>query len=133
MWTQLDVVVPAFIGTTTVAVPIACNFDQEVAATKYLHALTDGEAPLALHFNGLVYYPNDAGGLQMVMIPWSSSIGFRMPVGVWRETIEHYYPNTAWVGLRGETLEQLERRRLDGGHATFDDCVAELLRSSGDA
>ena len=57
VWSQLDVVVPAFTGSTTVAVPIACNFDLEVAAAKYLHSLPDGEAPLALHFNGLVYYP----------------------------------------------------------------------------
>ena len=56
--------------------------------------------PLALHFNGVVYYPNEAGGLQMVLIPWSSSVGFRMPVDVWRETVERYYPNTGWVGLR---------------------------------
>ena len=61
VWSQLDVVVPAFIGSTTVAVPIACNFDLEVAAAKYLYALPDGEAPLAMHFNGVVYYPNDAG------------------------------------------------------------------------
>ena len=50
-----------------------------------------------MHFNGVVYYPNDDGGLQMVLIPWSRSVGFRMPVSVWNETIEHYYPNTAWV------------------------------------
>ena len=71
VWSQLDVVVPAFTGSTTVAVPIACNYDLEVAAAKYLHSLPDGEAPLALHFNGVVYYPNDDGGLQMVLIPWS--------------------------------------------------------------
>ena len=76
VWAQLDVVVPAFTGSTTVAVPIACNYDLEVAAAKYLHSLSDGEAPLAMHFNGVVYYPNDEGGLQMVLIPWSRSVGF---------------------------------------------------------
>ena len=69
VWAQLDVVVPAFTGSTTVAVPIACNYDLEVAAAKYLHSLSDGEAPLAMHFNGVVYYPNDEGGLQMVAHP----------------------------------------------------------------
>ena len=56
VWSQLDVVVPAFTGQTTVIVPIACSYDLELAASKYLHSLPDGEAPLALHFNGLVYY-----------------------------------------------------------------------------
>jgi hypothetical protein len=127
VWSQLDVVVPAFTGSVVVPVPIAANYDLEVAATKYLHALPDGEAPLALHFNGMVYYPARDGGLQMVLVPWTRSIAFRMPVAVWRETIEHYYPNTGWVGLRSETLEALQRRKVDRGHATFDACVAELL------
>ncbi len=39
------------------AVPIACNYDLEVAAAKYLHSLPDGEAPLALHFNGIDLLP----------------------------------------------------------------------------
>ena len=127
VWSQLDVVVPAFTGSTTIAVPIACNYDMEVAASKYLHSLPDGEAPLAMHFNGVVYYPNDDGTLQMVLIPWSRSVGFRMPVSVWSETIEHYYPNTAWVALRSQTLDLLERRRVDRAHATFDATVRELL------
>ncbi len=63
VWSKLDVLVPAFTGTTTVTVPIACNYDLELAAAKYLHSLPDGEAPLALHFNGMVYYPGEDGGL----------------------------------------------------------------------
>jgi hypothetical protein len=132
VWTQLDVIVPAFTGSTTVAVPIACNYDLEVAATKYLHSLPDGEAPLALHFNGLVYYPNDGGGLQMVLIPWSRSADFRMPVRIWQETIEHYYPNTGWVALRCETLEALESERVTRGLPTYDDCVRTLLSEDSD-
>ena len=61
----------------------------------------------------------------MVLIPWSRSIDFRMPVSVWNETIEHYYPNTGWVALRSQTLEALERRRVDAAHATFDASVAD--------
>jgi hypothetical protein len=127
VWAQLDVVVPAFTGSTTVAVPIACNYDMEVASSKYLHSLSDGQAPLALHFNGVVYYPSDDGGLQMVLIPWSRSLTFRMPVSAWTETIEHYYPNTAWVAVRSETLDALERARVERAHPTFDATVADLL------
>ncbi len=133
VWAQLDVVVPAFVGSTTVAVPIACNFDLELAAAKYLHALPDGQAPLAMHFNGLVYYPNDAGGLQMTMIPWARSVEFRMPVSVWSDTIDHYFPNTGWVGLRSDTLDALERQRVNRGDATFDATIQKLLAESHDA
>jgi hypothetical protein len=132
VWSALDVVVPAFTGRTTVTVPIACHYDLELAAAKYLHSLTDGEAPLALHFNGMVYYPGEDGGLQIVLLPWSNSIGFRMPVRVWHETIAHYYPGTAWVGLRSETLQALQRAKLARGLPTLDDTVAALLRDGGD-
>jgi hypothetical protein len=132
VWCQLDVLVPAFTGSTTVTVPVACSYDQELAAAKYLHSLPDGEAPLALHFNGTIYYPGEDGGLQMVLVPWTKSIDFRMPVSVWRETIDHYYPNTGWVALRTETLEALQRAKLDRGLATLDATVAELVQEGRD-
>jgi hypothetical protein len=128
VWAKLDVLVPAFTGSTTVTVPVACHFDLELAAAKYLHSLPDGEAPLAMHFNGMVYYPGDDGGLQMVLIPWSKSIDFRMPVSVWQDTIAHYYPGTTWIAVRTDTFEALQREKLTRGLATLDDCVSELLQ-----
>jgi hypothetical protein len=131
VWSQLDVLVPAFTGTTTVAVPVACSYDLELAAAKYLYSLPDGIAPLALHFNGTVYYRDDAGALQMVLVPWNTSIDFRMPVSVWRETIEHYYPGTGWAALGADTLAALQAAKLDRGLATLDATVAALLSEVG--
>jgi len=128
VWAQLDVLVPAFTGSTTVSVPISCHYDLELAAAKYLHSLPDGEAPLALHFNGMIYYPSETGGLQIVLIPWSKSIDFRMPVSVWRETIEHYYPGTAWIAVRTDTFEALQREKLARGLVTLDECVGALVK-----
>jgi Family of unknown function (DUF6084) len=128
VWSKLDVLVPAFTGTTTVTVPIACHYDLELAAAKYLHSLPSGEAPLALHFNGMIYYPGEDGGLQMVLIPWSKSIDFRMPVSVWLQTIEHYYPGTTWIAVGADTFEALQREKLARGLATLDACVNALLQ-----
>ena len=130
VWAQLDVVVPAFTGSTTVAVPLACSFDLELAAAKYLYSLPDGEAPLALHFNGMIYYPGEHGRLQMVLVPWTKSIDFRMPVSVWKQTVEHYYPGTSWLALRAQTLEDLQREKLARGLATLDACVEAMLEES---
>jgi hypothetical protein len=127
MWSKLDVLVPAFTGMTTVTVPIACHYDLELAAAKYLHSLPAGEAPLALHFNGMIYYPGEDGALQMVLIPWSKSIDFRMPVSVWQETIAHYYPGTSWIAVRSQTFEALQKEKLERGLATLDACVSALL------
>jgi Family of unknown function (DUF6084) len=131
LWAQLDVVVPAFAGSRTVAVALPCSYDLEIAAAKYLYSLPDGEAPLALHFNGMVYYPNEHGGLRMVLVPWSQSIDFRMPVSVWRETVAHYYPNSGWAAFGEHTLRQLERERVARGLPTYDACVSELLSEVG--
>lgn len=131
VFAQLDVLVPAFTGSVTVPVSIPCSYDMELAATKYLHALPDGAAPMAVHFNGIVYYPAENGGLQMSLVPWSTSIDFRMPVSVWRETIDHYYPNTAWLGVRSQTLEALQREKLRRGLPTLDACVSALLEETG--
>ena len=131
VWTRLDVLVPAFTGTTTVTVPVPCSYDFELAAAKYLYSLPGGEAPLALHFNGTIYYPRDDGALQMILVPWNKSIDFRMPVSVWRDTVEHYYPNTNWVAVRSQTLEALQRQKLARGLATLDACVQELLEETG--
>jgi hypothetical protein len=132
VWTQLDVLVPAFTGSTTVAIPVACSYDLELAAAKYLHSLPDGMAPMALHFNGTVYYRGENGALQMVLVPWSTSIDFRLPVSVWRDTIAHYYPRMSWAALGIDTLEALQQAKLARGLATLDAAVAALLAESGE-
>src|SRR4029077_18670968 len=132
VWSKLDVLVPAFKGTTTVTVPIAYHYDLELAAAKYLHSLPDGDAPLALHFNGMIYYPGEDGGLQMVLMPWSKSIDFRMPVSVWRETIEHYYPGTSWIAGGSLTVDALQREKLKRGLATLDACISDLVSEAPD-
>jgi hypothetical protein len=53
-----------------------------------------------------------------------------MPASVWRETVEHYHPNTGWVALHTETLEALQRAKLDRGLATLDACVQSLLEET---
>jgi hypothetical protein len=127
VWSKLDVLVPAFTGETTVTIPITCHYDLELAAAKYLHALPDGEAPLALHFSGMIYYEDEHGGLQIVLVPWTKSIDFRLPVSVWRETIEHYYPATSWIAVRTETLEALQHAKRERNLPTLDACVLSLL------
>lgn len=127
VWARLDAVVPAFTATTTVAVTVPVSFDLELAAAKYLYALPDGMAPMALHFNGTAYYRGDDGALQMVLVPWNTSIDFRMPVSVWRETIEHYYPNLGWAALTHPTLEALQDAKRRRGLATLDATVSALL------
>lgn len=127
LWSQVDAVIPAFTGSTTVPIPIACSYDLEVAAAKYFYSLPDGDAPLAFHFNGTIYYRDYDDRMQMVLVPWTRSCDFRMPVATWKEMIASYFPNTAWVALNTATIDALHREQLNRGLATADACITELL------
>jgi hypothetical protein len=128
VWHKADVLVPNFVGATTFRVPIPCTYDQELVAAKYFYALPDGHVPLAFNFNGTVFYREDDGRLQMSLVPWSCSAEFRLPVATWRALIEQYFPDTAWIAVRGDTLRALQREKARRAAPTMDACVAELLR-----
>jgi hypothetical protein len=132
LWSHASTLVPAFSGTTTFMLPVACTYDLELAAAKYFYSLPDGEVPLSFHFTGSVLYRGDAGQMQVVLIPWTCSAQWRMPVDTWRAMMDRHYPNGSWVRLHADTVELLRRRKADRGLPSFDDCVAELLRESGD-
>jgi hypothetical protein len=127
LWQQADVLVPQFTGATTFKVTLPVSFDLEVASAKYLNGLEDGEVPLAFNFNGTVYYREHDGRLQMSLVPWSCSAAFRMPVAVWREAIDHYYPHARWITLHADTLAALQRQKRRRGLPTLDATVARLL------
>src|SRR4051812_19587081 len=61
LWTNAQVMVPAFQGSCRVELPVPCTYDFNVAAAKYFHAVSDGEVPLLLLFSGTVFY-RGAGG-----------------------------------------------------------------------
>jgi hypothetical protein len=127
VWHQADVLVPAFTGATTFHLPVPASFDMEVASSKYLNGLPDGEVPLAFNFNGTVHYRGDDGRLQMSLVPWECSAEFRLPVATWRDLIEHYYPQTGWIPLHVDTLRALQREKARRALPTLDATVAELL------
>jgi Family of unknown function (DUF6084) len=127
VWHQADALVPAFTGATTFHVSVPAGFDMEVASSKYLYGLGDGEVPLAFNFNGTVHYRGDDGRLQLSLVPWSCSAEFRLPVATWRDLIDHYYPHMGWIPLQDTTLEALQREKVRRGSPTLDACVAELL------
>ena len=123
---QVDVLVPSFTGTTEFTVPVPCSYDLEVAATKYLYALPDGEVPLSFHFSGRIFYRGEDGRLQVVMVPWVSA-AFRLPVATWRGMIDRHYPGGGWIRVHDDTLRRLQLRKAERGLPTFDAAVTELL------
>ncbi len=133
LWTQTTLLVPAFTGSTLVELPVPCTYDFEVAATKYLHALRDGDVPLELLFSGTVFFVTAGGTLQVAQIPWDKELAHPLPVRVWKETMDHYFPGTAWVRLRRETFDRLHAYRARNAFPTWEAAVEALLGAREDA
>ena len=74
-----------------------------MTASQYLHALEDGEVPLEFLFSGTVFYAGAGGRLQVGRIAWDKEAEYRLPVAVWREMMDRYFPDSAWLRLRRES------------------------------
>jgi Family of unknown function (DUF6084) len=126
LWTRATLVVPAFTGETTVDLDVPCSYDLEVAASRYLDALSDGEVPLELMFSGSVFY-EDGGRLQTVRLSWEKEAQYALPVRVWKETMERYFNGTAWLRLRKDSFDRLSAFKSRHALATWDDALDALL------
>ncbi len=127
LWTHATVTVPPFQGTTVVDLPVPCSFDFNVAATKYFAALQDGEVPLNLMFSGTVFYEPADSAFQIEQIPWDREAKFHLPVKVWQEMIEIYYPNTTWLCLQRDVFDKLSQYKMERGIPTWDEAISSLI------
>lgn len=120
-------VVPGFTESAEVDIALPCSYDFEVAANKYLYALESGEVPLLLLFSGTVFTagPN---GFEVGPIPWHKEAKFRMPVEVWRTTMQLHFPGTAWLRLGSEAFDALHRYRTREQLLSWDEAVHRLLK-----
>ena len=127
LWTHSNVVVPSFEETTLVDLPAPCTFDFNVGSAKYFSGLEGGEVPLALLFSGSIFYPAEDGALCVAQIPWSKELDYALPVSVWKEMMDEYYPNTAWLCLRRDTFNRLHQYKIDRGIPTWEQTLESML------
>jgi hypothetical protein len=127
LWTRATLVVPPFTGSTLVELPVACSYDLDVLATKYLDALAGGEAPLEFLFSGSVFYAGDGGQLQATRIAWEGDAEYMLPVAVWRETMDRHFRGTAWLRLGKDSYDRLAAYKARRTLPTWDAAVDELL------
>jgi hypothetical protein len=122
LWTRTTLVVPAFEASTAVGLEVPCTYDFEVTAARYLAALSDGEVPLEFLFSGTAFYGE--GALRAERISWESEAAYRLPVAVWRATMDQHFPGSAWLRLSRESLDRLAayrgRHALPSWEATID-------------
>ena len=131
LWTRTTVVVPPFSGSALVDIPLACTYDFEVAAARYLDALDGGEVPLEFLFSGAVFYAGDDGRLQTVRISWEAEAEYRLPVAVWRAVMDRHFPQAAWLRLSRAQFARLLAFRSARALGSWDATVDALLEEEG--
>ena len=127
LWTHASIVVPSFRGATVADVPVPCTFDFNVAATKYFDGLSDGEIPVCLQFSGTVFYATNESGLQVAPISWDKEARFKLPVRLWREIMEAYYPNSVWLCLHKDAFNRLYQYKVRHGIPTWEAALERIV------
>jgi len=127
LWTHTTLQVPPFSGSTVVDMPVTCTYDLEVVGAKYFYALEDGEVPLEFLFSGTVFFVGEGGRLQAARISWEKEAEFGLPVWLWKEMIEHYFPNSAWIRLRRDAFDRLYKYKVRRGFPTWEAAVEALV------
>jgi hypothetical protein len=127
LWTHANITVPPFTGSVVVDLPVPCTFDFNIGATKYFYALSEGDVPLMFLFSGTVFYQDADWGLRVTQIPWEKEAAYRLPIGVWRQMMDIYYPNSAWLRLRQDVFDRLYAYKSRRGLATWEQALDSLL------
>jgi len=128
-WTRSSLTVPAFDESVDIELAVACTYDFDVAAAKYLHALEGGELPLRFLFSGTVFAKAE-NGFRVAQVPWDKEALYRMPVAAWREVMEAHFPGSAWIRLRRESLNRLQLFRAQRGLLNWDEAIEALMGES---
>ncbi len=129
MWMQSTAMLQGFTGVTEVDLGMPATYDFDVSASKYLHALRDGAVTVALLFSGTVFTRGERG-FGVEQIPWDHEARYDMPIAVWREMVEHYYPGSGWLRLDREIIETLARYKAERGLTSWDETLRALLPNS---
>jgi hypothetical protein len=130
LWTHATVVVPGFAKETVVEMQVPCTFDFNVAATKYFHGLSSGDLPLNFLFSGTVFYADDQEHLQVAPISWEKEAKFKLPLKTWKDLIDQYYPNSAWLYLRRDVFDKLYQYKVRHGIPTWEQVIERVLAAT---
>jgi hypothetical protein len=131
LWENVNIAVPGFTGSTVAEIPVRCTFDFNVAVTKYIYGLQNGELPTTVLFSGTVFHAGPMG-LQVTQIPWDREASYRLPVRVWQEMIDHYYPETAWLCVRRDVFDRLRSYKARHGIPTWEQTLERMLGATAE-
>jgi hypothetical protein len=129
LWTHTNLQIGGFGSELLAELPVPCSCDFNIAATKYFYGLDDGEVPLSMLFSGSIFYRDAEDRLQIDQLSWTADASFRLPVQVWHDMMEHYYPNAAWLCVRRDVFDRLYRYKRQHGLASWERAIEALIEA----
>jgi hypothetical protein len=126
LWTHATAMVQGFEGSREFELPVACTYDFDVSATKYIHALRGGDIPVVLLFSGTVF-TRGTSGFAVEQLSWSLEAESRLPVSVWHQLMDLYFPGSGWIRLDRESIDALARYRTARGLTSWEETIAQLV------
>jgi len=125
-WMQANATVQGFTGETETDLALPCTYDLEVIGARYLHALDAGDVPLNLLFSGTIF-TKGATGFEVEQVPWACEARWRLPVRVWRDMIDAFFPNSGYLRVSGDVLKELAAFRARHDLISWDETLRHLL------
>ena len=124
LWTRTTLVVPGVRGRTVVDLDVPCSYDLEVAASRYLDALGDGDGAARVPVQRQrVLRRRRRRAADDAAVVGAARRSTRCRCAVWKETMERYFRGTAWVRLRKERFDRLSAYKSRNALATWDDAL----------
>ena len=125
-WMQANATVQGFTGETETDLALPCTYDLEVIGARYLHALDAGDVPLNLLFSGTIF-TKGATGFEVEQVPWACEARWALPVRVWRDMIDAFFPNSGYVRVSSDVLKELAAFRARNDLIDWDETIRRLL------
>ena len=65
--------------------------------------------------------------MQVAPISWEQEAKYKLPVKVWREMMDSYYPNTVWLNLRRDAFDRLYQYKVERGILTWEQALESMM------
>jgi hypothetical protein len=80
-------------------------------------------------FSGTVFYTRGSENLQAAPISWDKEARFSLPVKAWRDMMDTYYPNSAWLRVRRDIFDRLYEYKVRHGIPTWEQALERMLEA----
>ena len=122
LWTHVSIDVPGFTGSTEIELPVPAPTTSRSPRRSISTRSTTARSRCSF-CSAARSSPRARRASASARCPWHKDATYRLPVRVWRELMDLYFPNSGWLRLQRETLDALLRFKARRALATWDEVV----------